>query len=196
MTTKFPNASSGTLYLQLCTEQEHTHTVLTIMSNGQMRCIPNHSPFILWSSRWPVIFRYPNETEQLWSGIQSIVASAQNIILDNQLRYYPETAVFVDEISYPQVRDKTYHFDCIPRFAFQPMIGYDGNENSERGNDLTYNFLDNVNQAGIAFKQYLLTDLINANIDFSHFKFAVSIIQSMHKLFRDKLILLLLFWYT
>jgi hypothetical protein len=50
---------------------------------------------------------YAEQTEALWSGIQSIVASAQNIKLNNQLCYYPETAVFIDEDSYLNHKTET-----------------------------------------------------------------------------------------
>ncbi len=87
-------------------------------------------------------------TETMWQGISQSMATASKVRFDTSLNYIPQVAVFVDEKS--------------P--SYQPIIGGPSKDNVARAHKFTMGALDQINKSGIAYREYLLSDLLLGNI--------------------------------
>jgi hypothetical protein len=99
----------------------------------------------------------PTNTATLWQGITQVLSTAGKIDFTIQYNYAPEVAVFVDEKS--------------P--AYQPVIGQEANDNYGRAEDFYMHSLQQISKAGLAYREYLLSDLLLGNIPLGSVKLAI-----------------------
>ena len=99
----------------------------------------------------------PQETTTFWNDISQDLTTAAKVSFTTQNDYEPQVAVFVDELS----------------MLRQPLTGSSKSSDYDRMMNTTIGSLQELNKAGVVYRQYLLSDLLSDKIPLDHINVAI-----------------------